>query len=112
MSLQQAVDYTEIDSECVSLVKAMNTFPGISTFESCCGHGKNEFCIWFTAESLEALPALVYWFAACHSGVYGWHVEVATDCSQRPVSFLAESRKKGAAAYREAEQIAKAMADG
>ena len=108
---EERINYAELDPECVSLVRAMNTFPGITTFESCCGHGKTPFLVCFTAESLEVLPDLIYWFEGCHLGIYGWRVEVTTDCSRRPAAFLVESTEKGEAAYREAEQIAKAMKD-
>lgn len=110
------IDYTELDPECVSLVRAMNVFPGIQTFESCCGHGKNPFCVWFTAESLEVLPALLYWFQRCQScspsGVGGWQVKVSTDCSQHPACFLAESGSVGKDAHAEAEIIAMEMLNG
>ena len=41
----------EMDPEARILVLAMNKLPGIHTFESCCGHGRDQFRIWFEAES-------------------------------------------------------------
>jgi hypothetical protein len=79
-----------MDLECVKLCTAMNRLPGIETFESCCGHGDRPFKVWFFAESLEVLPALLYWFDACHSGVQGWRVYVTTDCAMSPAKFEAE----------------------
>ncbi len=97
---------SDMDPECIPLVEAMNIVKGISTFESCCGHGNHPFRIFFSAESLEVLPPLLYWFDKCHSGVDGWRVEVSTDCSMSPATFMATSTTKGEKAYAEANEIA------
>lgn len=49
-----------IDSECTPLCDAINRIPGLDTFESCCGHDKHPFRIWFTVSDLTALPVLLY----------------------------------------------------
>jgi hypothetical protein len=99
----------DIDHECVVLCEAMNKMPGIHTVQSCCGHGKDEFCIWFKAENLEVLPALLYWFDICHSGVAEWEIIVETDCAMSPVTFLAKSTSKGIQAYSESNIIAECI---
>ncbi len=99
----------KMDAECVALCDAINRFPGIQTTESCCGHAKRTFDIWFTVRSLDDLPALLYWFNGCHSGIYGWHVVIRTDCAQSPVSFCAESEAMGQDAYDGAAVIAHHM---
>lgn len=96
----------DLDPEVLSLCRAMNAFPGIVTIESCCGHGNEPFRIWFMATSLEALPSLLYWFDACHTGQYGWSVRVHTDCSADHATFTAEGP---CGAYEAAESIAKDM---
>jgi hypothetical protein len=49
-----------MDSECVPICDALNSLPGIETFESCCGHRKNPFFVAFTAATVESLrPILV-----------------------------------------------------
>lgn len=68
------------------------------------------FCVWFTAKSLEVLPAVLYYFDACHSGVFGWSVVARTDCAMSPAHFCAESTAVGEKAYAEAETITKCMA--
>lgn len=98
------------DVECVELIDAMNSVPGITTGESCCGHGDTEFRIWFTVDDHDSLPPLLYWFAACHSGVY-WPVMVKTDCAMSPAVFYVESISRGPAAYEEAAVIARAIND-
>jgi len=106
------LNYTDkMDPECVALCDAMNRFEGIRTNESCCGHGKDNFRIWFSAESLDVLPPLLYYFASCHSGVYGWSVRVKTDCGMSPAHFCAESEEMGNGTYLDAEKIAECMND-
>ena len=96
----------DLDPEVLSLCRAMNAFAGIFTTQSCCGHGREPFRIWFMATSLEALPALLYWFDACHTGQYGWIVRVYTDCSADHATFMAEGPRGG---YEAAGVIAKYM---
>lgn len=49
--LSEKMDYGEkMDSECVELCDALNSCPGIKTSESCCGHGKTPFRVWFSVE--------------------------------------------------------------
>ena len=95
----------KMDRECVMLCDALNGFPGISTFESCCGHGEGPYCIWFQADKLASLPPVLYWFAFCHSGCPGWHVEAGTDCSMAPAYFLVEG-PVGEQGYEDAQAIA------
>jgi len=46
--LASNVTYTgEMDPEVLDLCNALNALPGISTTESCCGHGKEKFSIFF-----------------------------------------------------------------
>lgn len=96
-----------MDKECERLCNAMNLYPGIETYESCCGHGDRSFCIWFTAESLDVLPNLIYWFVACHSGC-NWPVCVKTDCTAAPATFFVEG-PVGEKAYEQAEIIAECL---
>lgn len=92
-----------MDKECENLCAEMNKYPGIKTFESCCGHGETPYHVWFEAESLDNLPELIYYFHGCHCGYYDWKVNVTTDCTKSPVTFLIEGP---IGAYHEAEYIA------
>ena len=80
----------DIDHECYALCVALNKLPGIRTIESCCGHGNEPFRIYFEADTLEALPHLLYWFDSCHNNCTGWTVIVTTDCGFSPVTFTIE----------------------
>jgi len=48
-----------MDKECIDLCIAMNKIPGIQTYESCCGHGKNPYNIYFLVQDLVYLPTLL-----------------------------------------------------
>lgn len=94
-----------MDKECVRLCDAINAIPGLETVESCCGHGKDKFRIWFYAHRLDILPILLYFTMPCHVG-FRWHCTVQTDCGMSPVVFRLESEAKGDVAYRQADRIA------
>jgi hypothetical protein len=59
------MNYKKFDKEVVVLCKAMNRINGIRTIDSCCGHGKTPFHIYFKAtdinESHQGLPVLLYY---------------------------------------------------
>jgi hypothetical protein len=81
----------DIDPECLALCNALNRLPGIETFSSCCGHGRNPFTIFFTARRLTALPRVVYSAQHdtrddCHHR--DWQVIAWTDCGMAPISFV------------------------
>jgi len=44
-----------MDPQCVPLCRALNRLDGITTTESCCGHGKSPFHIWFRARNIPSL---------------------------------------------------------
>lgn len=96
----------DMDAECVALCTAMNKVPGIRTIESCCGHGRYPYRVWFIAESLDVLPELIYWFAGCHCGHYGWRVIVTTDCVMSDATFRVEGP---IGAFDEADHIAQLL---
>lgn len=100
----------DMDQECVKLCEAMNSLPGIQTTESCCGHERDNFCIFFSASNLADLPRLLYWFDSCHCGYGGWRVEAFTDCAMSPVSFVVIG-PVGPMSYSESESIAKLMVE-
>ena len=94
-----------MDKECIKLCDAINLIPGIKTIESCCGHGKGPYRIFFKAESLDALPDILYCIDGCHTGEYGWKVDVGTDCCKSPATFCIEG-PVGESAYKAADVIA------
>ena len=93
----------KMDIECIALCNAVNKLPGLRTTDSCCGHNKKTFRVWFVAEDLKDLPTLLYWFDSCHCGFVGWRVLITTDCAMSPVHFKIEGE---IGAYNEANAIA------
>lgn len=80
----------KMDLECIKICDALNTIRGIETINSCCGHGKHGFWIYFLATSFKALAKVCYYADTCHSGLTGWHVIAYTDCGCAPNRFLLE----------------------
>jgi len=50
----------QMDIECIPLCNAINKLKGLETFESCCGHKRDNFLIWFSAENVDDLTPLVF----------------------------------------------------
>lgn len=63
----------DIDRQCYDLCKAINLFDDVRTVESCCGHGKQQYCIWFTAKSLKKIKPLI---RVCNCHYSGWHISI------------------------------------
>ena len=97
-----------MDKECIKLCNAMNSLPGIHTIESCCGHNKTPYRIWFWTKNLKTLPRLLYYFDRCHCDFCNWKVLVTTDCGMSPVTFLIEG-PIGNQAYSESKKIAELL---
>ena len=60
-------EYGNVDKACVNLLDAMNSLPGVATSESCCGHGKGFFDVWFKMDSA-SIGAVT--LSRCLSGRY------------------------------------------
>ncbi len=48
----------DIDEECVELCNLLNRLPGVETRESCCGHCKQHYMIFFKCSDLRTLTRL------------------------------------------------------
>ncbi len=90
------------DPEVVELCNAMNALPGITTLESCCGHGKIPFRIFFHDLSRGGGR-----FIRASAFGFGW--TISFDVFLSPPVLLLESKKKGEMAYSEAASIAKTI---
>ena len=49
---------SDLDVECYDLCVALNKLPGLRTFESCCGHLKDVYSIWFFCDNIDTLSRL------------------------------------------------------
>jgi hypothetical protein len=96
----------DLDAECLELCRAMNSIPRLETTESCCGHGKSSYTIFFETRSMKALAVVCYAADPCHSGACGWRVIAHTDCGMRPAAFYLEGPQGD---YSGADAIAKVI---
>jgi hypothetical protein len=97
-----------MDFECVKICDALNTLPGIETFESCCGHAQGPFMVFFSAESIECLrPILV------EINEKNWIVEVTWASGGGQIYFGLISQDTDVSncqhIYTEANEIAEAL---
>ncbi len=99
-----------MDPECVALCDAINRVPGVCTNESCCGHGRGTFRVFFQSTDLRTLAILLYYVDSCHMG-FRWDCTVHTDCAMRPASYYIQSEAKGKVAYEQANTIAEKIND-
>lgn len=47
-----------MDKECIKLCDVLNSIPSIDTFESCCGHLKDKYSIWFFCNDIITVSRL------------------------------------------------------
>lgn len=68
----------DMDAECVRLCRAINKIPGLKTFLSCSGHGRDSFYIYFLADNFEGLRKIVHaiYVLNLDREIKRWHVLV------------------------------------
>ncbi len=49
---------SDIDAECIDICNTLNSLPETETFESCCGHLRYRFSVWFFCYSIDVLSRL------------------------------------------------------
>lgn len=93
------------------MVRILNKIPGIKTTESCCGHRKFRYEIFFISKAIKNLYVIARSIDIRYGGSSNWRCEVHdTDLCKRPVIFsLNSGDKKGIKAYREAHILAKSI---
>ena len=84
-----------MDKECIALCDCLNELPHIETEESCCGHLKEPFRIWFRCSSFTYLAIIARAINRQYAGTQQvWRLQsVSTDVRPR-FNFLLESEKK------------------
>ena len=77
-----------MDKECIEICNTLNTLPETETFESCCGHLKYPFSVWFFCNSIDTLSRL----GRCVERNYSdgkWEIVVdSTDAHPKGVFWL------------------------
>ena len=79
---------SDMDKECIEICNTLNTLPETETFESCCGHLKYPFSVWFFCNSIDTLSRL----GRCVERNYSdgkWEIVVdSTDAHPKGVFWL------------------------
>ena len=108
--MNQSIKYDSMmDDECIGLCDALNRIPGIRTLESCCGHGRHGFWVWFTiTEPYKNLTVVGRVFDNRYGGLEGWNCILdCTDCPETsPVFLISSNQIMGPLAYDQANKIA------
>jgi len=102
-----------MDKEVVELCRALNSIDGVSTTESCCGHGEATFRVWFEVKDIKTLN-LIMW-AGCHrwwDWYDGW--DILVDCADPYrdsdlIGLLLVSHNIGTEAYEKADNLARGI---
>ena len=47
-----------MDKECIEVCDLLNSYPGVKTFESCCGHLKDRYMIFFKCNNFVSLAKI------------------------------------------------------
>lgn len=108
-----------MDHQCVDLCRALNCLDGITTTESCCGHGKAPFLIFLRARNIPSMFVLGRvmshnYGTPFYKGLPVWattiHINDMLD-DQAGVRFLLSTRDdiRGKTAYRYARRLAGAI---
>ena len=101
----------KMDEPCIEICDAMNEIEGVETFESCCGHSKHTFRVFFTITNSRGVYAVL----RANDPRYGgpeWRCEASTtDLPETCVCLCLESRTHGAKAYEESKLIAENIKD-
>ena len=70
----------KMDKECIPLCDALNSLPDVETTESCCGHCKDRFRIFFKCKNPYSLSVIARVFNRRYSGTeLQWIIEVETN---------------------------------
>ena len=82
----------DMDIECIELCNLLNSLPTVETMESCCGHCKDEYSIWFYCNSIAVLSRLARSVSKNYSDGK-WELLVDT-CDTKPYGLFWLRSKK------------------
>lgn len=62
MKIKEMTEVAELpdgmDFACIGIYYLLNRLPGVETFESCSGHGKEPYNMWFFCDNIDTLSRL------------------------------------------------------
>ena len=69
-----------MDKECIPICDALNSIPDVHTTESCCGHCKDRFRVFFTCDNPYSLAIIARVFDKRYSNTHlQWIIELITN---------------------------------
>jgi hypothetical protein len=112
LKLASTFDYgPDMDEECIELCNAFNSIKGIYTSESCCGHGKSSFEIYFSVTDWIGLFFLTrcvdrrYWKHGYEWGISLLVGDRYEDGDILPTQFWLSSKLFGEGAYAQTRDL-------
>jgi hypothetical protein len=108
----------KMDEEVIPLCDALNSLIGITTIESCCGHGKETFTIFFRVQNYKQGLFFLTRCADPRYWEYGndWSLTLRVgdipyedNEDNLPIVYLLESKVMGDEAYKQAESLLENM---
>lgn len=92
----------DMDVDCIALCDSLNKLPGVETYESCCGHLKNPYRIFFRCRNFVSLAILARAFDKRYlTTSMMWKIKVETGDSHPTYNFYLSSNE----AYSRQEDI-------
>lgn len=84
----------DMDKDCIALCNALNKLPGVETYESCCGHLKTPYRIFFRCRNFVSLAILARAFDKRYlTTSMLWKIEVETGDSHPTYCFYLSSKE-------------------
>ncbi len=71
----------DMDAECIPICTVLNGLSGIRTVESCCGHGRSPFEVFFVAQKVESLLPIL----RAAESITGWKIEAFWSCGKHEI---------------------------
>lgn len=102
-------DDERLDLECKELCIALNRLPGIYTYESCCGHGKHPFWVWFRVDEISQGLLLLTRLLCASDSTFNFDVKLTFNLTFSKLAFLLESKEIGKPAFKQARKLAFAI---
>ena len=83
-----------MDKECIQICDVLNSISDVCTTESCCGHCKDRFMIFFTCDNPHSLAIIARVFDRRYIGTsQPWHIELQTKDSGAYYYFIYSETK-------------------
>ena len=101
--------FDDLDPECRRLCAAMNALPGIRTIESCCGHGEEDYRVFFMAADLQRLMRALQYLDGLYDAPKGWYVRACWNSNAGTTPTFILIGPPSERCFAEADRIAESL---